>query len=191
MSSFKPKIHIRLRVCKLGGLIPESFLIRGNLVCSREEETIMPILLTIMGALVLGLAVAIWLKRSNKKNKDDLEQHSLTPEALHKLLSTNADVLLFDVRQPLDLLANSEIIPGAKRIPPKEVLGNPSLIPKDKDSVVYCTCPSDKTSREILHRARFLNYSRIKFLRGGLAAWKAMGYPVTPYLESFQLDTRS
>jgi len=57
------------------------------------------------------------------------------------LLAANREVLLFDVRQPLDLLASYEIIPGAKRILPREVLENPSLIPREKDSIVYCTCP--------------------------------------------------
>jgi rhodanese-related sulfurtransferase len=90
---------------------------------------------------------------------------------------------------PLDLLAYSEIIPGATRIPPKEIMENPSLIPKEEDAVIYCTCPDDKTSREILRRARGLNFSRLKILRGGLAGWKAKGYPVEPYEKSFRLDT--
>jgi rhodanese-related sulfurtransferase len=106
-------------------------------------------------------------------------------------LASNQVVLLFDVRQPLDLLAYPEIIPGAKRIPPKEVLESPSLIPKEKDAVVYCTCPSDKTSRAILRRALAVNFRRIKFLKGGLAAWKAKDYPVEPYQEVFQLYTPS
>jgi rhodanese-related sulfurtransferase len=79
------------------------------------------------------------------------------------------------------------MIPGAKRIPPKEVLENPSLIPKERDSIVYCTCPSDKTSRTVLRRALALHFLRIKFLKGGLAAWKAKGYPLEPYKESFRL----
>jgi rhodanese-related sulfurtransferase len=116
-----------------------------------------------------------------------MEKHSITPETLHALFAANQEVLLFDVRLPLDLLANSEIIPGAKRIPPAEVLENPSLIPKEKDSIVYCTCPSDKTSRAVLRRARALHFLRIKFLKGGLAAWKAKGYPVEPYNEPFHL----
>jgi len=142
------------------------------------------ILSTICVAVVCVFAV-IWLRRST--NRDDMEHHSITPEGLRALLAGNQEVLLFDVRQPLDLLANSEIIPGARRIPPKEVLENPSLIPKEKDSIVYCTCPSDKTSREILHRTRSLQFLRIKFLRGGLAAWKAKGYPVEPYNKPFHL----
>ncbi|MGA7512195.1 MAG: rhodanese-like domain-containing protein, partial [Candidatus Sulfotelmatobacter sp.] len=95
---------------------------------------------------------------------------------------------LFDVRQPLDLLAYPEVIPKAQRVAPSEVLANPTLIPNDKESSVYCTCPSDKTSRMVLHRALSLGFSRIKFLQGGLAAWKAKGYPVVPYTGVFHLN---
>ena len=97
--------------------------------------------------------------------------------------------LIFDVRLPLDFLAHSEIIPGATRVAPNDVVERPALIPKEKDSVVYCTCPSDKTSRMILRRARALQFLRIKFLRGGLAGWKAKGYPVEFYDKPFHLDT--
>jgi rhodanese-related sulfurtransferase len=141
--------------------------------------------LIVVCAVVAGSLIAVWTKRT--VGQRDMEEHSITPEALHTLLLQNQKVLLFDVRQPLDLLANSEIIPGAKRVPPNDVLENPALIPKEQDSVIYCTCPSDKTSRIILRRARSLNFLRIKFLKGGLAAWKAMGYPVEPYTQPFHL----
>jgi rhodanese-related sulfurtransferase len=139
--------------------------------------------------LVPCLLIAIWIKRT--RDKHQMELHSITPEALRDLLVPNQEVLLLDVRQPLDLLADSEIIPGATRIPPKEVIQNPSRIPKDRDAVVYCTCPGDETSRRILHLALALHFSRVKFLKGGLAGWKAKGYPVVPYEEPFHLDTRT
>jgi rhodanese-related sulfurtransferase len=120
-----------------------------------------------------------------------MEQYSITTEELHALLASNEEVLLFDVRQPLDLLAYPEIIPKARRIDPNEVLERPALIPKEKDAVVYCTCPSDKTSRAVLRRALALQFFRMKFLKGGLAAWKAKGYPVEPYQEVFHLYTPS
>jgi rhodanese-related sulfurtransferase len=132
------------------------------------------------------LLIVIWIRR--EKERREVEQHSIAPEALHSMLAADQELLLFDVRQPLDVLVSYEIIPGAKRIPPKELLENPSLIPKEKDSIVYCTCPSDKTSRAILRRALALRFLRIKFLKGGLEAWKARGYPVEPYNESIQLD---
>src|ERR1700744_5670052 len=118
-----------------------------------------PILLVI-GALILVIAYAV--KRA--RDRHELEQHSIEPEALHDLLASEREVLIFDVRLPLDLLADAEIIPGAKRISPKEVLENPSLIPQEKDVIVYCTCPSEKTSRHVLHQALAMHFSRIKFL---------------------------
>ena len=138
-----------------------------------------------LGALVL--AIAYWIKRA--RDRRELERYSITPEALCGLLASNQEVLVFDVRLPLDLLADSEIIPGARRIPPKELRENPSLIPRDKDTIVYCTCPSDNTSRAILRKALALQFSRVKFLKGGLDGWKARGYPVEPYKQSFHLDT--
>jgi rhodanese-related sulfurtransferase len=134
---------------------------------------------------LLCLLSFMWMKRTRDQN--ELERHSITATELHSLLASQPEILLLDVRQPLDLLAYPEVIPGARRIPPKEVLEKPSLIPSEKEAVVYCTCPGDKTSRAILHQALALHFSRIKFLRGGLAAWKASGYPVDPYREVFHL----
>ena len=140
-------------------------------------------------AVALCLAIFIGIRIKRARERRELEQHCIEPETLHDLLTANKRVLVFDIRQPLDLLAYSEIIPGATRVAPKEVMANPSIIPKEEDTVVYCTCPGEKTSREVLHRALSLNFSRLKILKGGLAAWKAKGFPVDPYRESFQLDT--
>lgn len=145
----------------------------------------MTLLLTAAGVSVLSLLIFVWGTRV--RGRREIERHSISAEGLHLLQSSGQEVLLFDVRQPLDLLAYPEIIPGAKRIPPNEVLEMPSLIPSEKDAVVYCTCPSDKTSRLVLHRALSLNIRRVKFLRGGLSGWKTMGYPVEPYREVFHL----
>jgi rhodanese-related sulfurtransferase len=118
-----------------------------------------------------------------------MEQHGITPEELYSLLGSHRDVALFDVRQPLDLLAHAEIIPGARRIPPAEVLAAPGLIPKDKEAIVYCTCAGENTSRAILGQALDMQFFKIKFLMGGLEARKAKGYPVEPYREVFHLYT--
>ena len=142
---------------------------------------------TAICVVVLGLLIFAWIKRKRRDRKTELEKHSLTAEELHSLLASQPELLVFDVRQPLDLLAYPEVIPGARRVPPKEVLEKPTLIPKEQDAVIYCTCPGEKTSREILDQALALHFSRIKFLKGGLAAWKANGYPVEPYRDVFHL----
>jgi rhodanese-related sulfurtransferase len=140
----------------------------------------------VVAALVLIVGL---LRMRQLRRHRELEQHSIDAEELHALLELKKDVLVLDVRQPLDLLAHSEIIPGAMRVPPKEVMAQAQLIPKDKDSIVYCTCTSEKTSRMVVQDALKLQFTRIKFLKGGLDAWKAKGYPVERYDKSFHLDT--
>jgi rhodanese-related sulfurtransferase len=140
---------------------------------------------------VVGFCILIFglVRIRQLRQRRELERYSIDADELHALLESKSDIILLDVRQPLDLLAHSEIIPGAKRIPPKDVMEEAGLIPKDKDSVLYCTCVSEKTSRMVLESALGLQFSRIKFLKGGLAAWKEKGYPVEPYTKSFHLDT--
>jgi rhodanese-related sulfurtransferase len=150
-------------------------------------EASMTLTLVAIGIATACVMVILSVKRG--RNRSELERHSLSAEQLESLIASGQKVYLFDVRQPLDLLAYPELIPGAQRIPPEEVLKTPSLLPQDEDIVVYCTCPGDKTSLSVLHRALALGFTRIKFLTGGLAAWKAKGYPVEPYRESFRLST--
>src|ERR1700759_3895980 len=113
-------------------------------------------------ALILAASVAVlvafglWIK--SRKARRLLEEHTIMPEALHALLDAKQNVYIFDVRQPLDLLAESEIIPGATRLDPEQVIENPSLLPQESDAVVYCTCPSDKTALLILRRALALKF---------------------------------
>jgi len=144
-------------------------------------------LVTVVIICVAILVGAMLVQRA--RDRAELEQHSITPEELHASLASGQDVALFDVRLPLDLLSHSVVIPGAQRLSPEEVIANPSLIPGDRDSVVYCTCPSDQTSRAVLQRARAKGILRIRFLRGGLEGWQSHGFPVEPYEKPFHLSS--
>jgi len=143
----------------------------------------MNLALTIIAIAIWGWLAVIWIRRI--KQRRAFERLSITPEALHELILAQRDLAILDVRQPLDLLTDSEIIEGAIRLSPQDAT--------DKELVVYCTCPSDKTSRLIALKAQSLapniDVSRVKFLKGGLSAWKAKGYPVVPYDKTFHLDT--
>jgi len=145
-------------------------------------------MLTLVAAICGVVLLAAVAFRRNRDRKE-LRQHSITPDDLHALMASEGDVALFDVRLPLDLLGHSVLIPGAKRLSPEEVIANPSLIPREQDSVVYCTCPSDATSRAVLHRALNMGFRRVRFLKGGLEGWKARGFPVEPYDKPFHLSS--
>lgn len=139
--------------------------------------------------VVAIVAILLIIRVRKARHEREYVENSIDPETLHEMFEHDPKILLVDVRQPLDLLAYSETIPGATRIPPKQLMADPDLLPRDRDVVMYCTCEAQKTSLEILRHAKALGFFRLKVLRGGLAAWKSKGYPVDAYRESFRLDT--
>jgi rhodanese-related sulfurtransferase len=148
-----------------------------------------------MGVIAIwtaGLCVLIFglIMMRRVRGKREIEAKSIEPEALYELLNAK-QVLLYDVRQPLDFLAHPEIIPGATRIAPKDIAEQTASFSRDQNSVIYCTGGDDETSSMVLGKARVLNFTRVRLLKGGLAAWKAKGYPVEAYSEPFHLDTAS
>ena len=65
---------------------------------------------------VVAFAVSLVVRVKRRRDQREMDQHSISAEELHALLSSDQEVLLFDVRQPLDLLAYPEMIPKAQRI---------------------------------------------------------------------------
>jgi rhodanese-related sulfurtransferase len=143
----------------------------------------------LISAVVVCFAVLVGMML-RVRAKHQVAENSIEPEALHALLEAN-EVLLYDVRQPLDFLAHPEIIPGATRIAPKDIAERTASFSRDQNSVIYCTGGDEETRRMVLGKARALKFNRVKILKGGLAGWKAKGYPVEEYTESFRLDTAS
>lgn len=141
-----------------------------------------------MGATGLFVLILGWIPVKRLRARLRIEANSIEPEALYKLMKAK-QVLLYDVRQPLDFLAHPEVIPGATRIAPKDIAEQTASFSRDQNSVIYCTGAGDDTSQMVLGKARALNFTRVKILKGGLAAWKAKGYPVEESAESFHLDT--
>ena len=139
-------------------------------------------------AAVLCVLIFGWIVIRRLRVKREIEANSIEPDALYTLLQ-GEEVLLYDVRQPLDFLAYPEIIPGAMRIAPKDIAEQTASFSRDQNSVIYCTGGDDETCQMVLGKARVLNFTRVKLLKGGLAAWKAKGYPVETYAEPFHLDT--
>jgi rhodanese-related sulfurtransferase len=146
----------------------------------------------VMVICAVGISVLIfgWIKFRQWQAKLEIATKSIEPDALYELLKSN-QVKLYDVRQPLDFLAHPEIIQGAIRIAPKDIAEQTVSFSRDQDSIIYFTGGDLDTSKMVLGKARALKFTRVKILKGGLEAWKAKGYPVEPFAESFHLDTFS
>ena len=143
-----------------------------------------------IGTAVLCVLIFGGISMKRLRAKREIEAKSIEPEALYELLK-GKQVLLYDVRQPLDFLAHPEMIPGATRIAPKDIAEQTASFSRDQKSVIYCTGGDEETSQMVMGKARALHFTEVQLLKGGIGAWKEKGYPVEPYSEPFQLDTAS
>jgi rhodanese-related sulfurtransferase len=142
----------------------------------------------LIAAVAVVVLIAGWFVLRPLLRSRRVERNMVSVEELRRLLAAK-QVRLFDVRQPLDFLAHPEIIPGATRIPPKDIPEVTVSFPRDIRAVIYCTGAGDDTSTMVLGKAQALEFTNIRILKGGLAAWKEMGGAVEPYEEAFRLDT--
>ena len=90
---------------------------------------------------------------------------------------------IVDLRHPLDYLPDPRVLPGAVRIGPEQLAEQADRIPRDRDVILYCTCPSEETSAKVAMQLHKLGITRVRPLRGGFDGWKQAGYPLHDYLD--------
>ena len=90
---------------------------------------------------------------------------------------------IVDLRHPLDYLPDPRVLPGAVRIGPSEIARCAASIPRDRDVILYCTCPSEETSAKVALQLHRLGITRVRPLRGGFDGWKEAGYPLHDYVD--------
>ena len=74
----------------------------------------------------------------------------------------------------------TRVLPGAVLFKPDTLVAEGDRIPRDRDIVLYCTCPSDATSARTALRLRNLGIYRVRPLHGGYEGWRKLGYPLEP-----------
>ncbi len=129
------------------------------------------------------VARRIWNQRAFLKT---LRENRVTAEELQEMTAdaTAADLhppFIVDLRHPLDFLPDPRVIPGAVRIMPAELEAQCKLLPRDRDVILYCTCPSEETSAALAKRLQKLGVSRVRPLKGGFDGWRDAGYPLVAY----------
>jgi rhodanese-related sulfurtransferase len=125
---------------------------------------------------VLGfLGMRFWRRRAFIQK---LVQSRLEPEELKRLLDAGEPVYIVDLRHPLELLPDPFTLPGALHFSPDALTARHLEIPRDRDVVLYCTCPSEATAAKTAMTLMKLGIERVRPLRGGFDEWKRLGYPL-------------
>jgi membrane protein DedA with SNARE-associated domain/rhodanese-related sulfurtransferase len=100
------------------------------------------------------------------------------PEELKRRLDAGESIYIVDLRHPLELLPDPFTLPGALHVSPEALAARQSEIPRDRDIVLYCTCPSEATAAKTAMTLHKLGIDRVRPLRGGFDEWKRLGFPL-------------
>ena len=134
----------------------------------------------IAGEVILGLLFGYigykWWERA--KFYRTLRMARIDVSALYDLIQAGARPTIIDVRSPTARALEPRWIPGAIHVPVDAMAQHIADLPKDREIVVYCTCPSEASAARVAKVLINHGFKLVRPLYGGLDAWIAAGYAV-------------
>ena len=96
---------------------------------------------------LLGLALLVVIpagyiafkNRQRQKFIRDISMERIAPEELLKRIDAGEQVVIVDLRHPLESLVDHTVLPNAIRILPEELEQRQHEIPRDREVILYCT----------------------------------------------------
>jgi membrane protein DedA with SNARE-associated domain/rhodanese-related sulfurtransferase len=144
-----------------------------------------------LAILLFGLAGFISYKfYYRQKFMRDLRMAKISVEELKRRLDAGDEISVVDVRHPLALELDPEAIPGAMNFTLEDIEHRHHEIPRDRDIVLYCTCPNEVSSARTAFLLKKKGIHRVRPLEGGLDAWRERQYPVERRMNT-ELDSRA
>jgi membrane protein DedA with SNARE-associated domain len=129
--------------------------------------------------LVGGLLLYIGWKYFNRRRfLHKLRIARISPEELRQRIDAGEDIVIVDLRHALEFESEPETIPGAVHMDAAELEEAFEVIPRDREIVLFCSCPNEATAAQMALRLRNLGITRIRPLAGGLAGWRDRGFPL-------------
>jgi rhodanese-related sulfurtransferase len=159
-----------------------AFLALGALL-KPQIERLLPQLVALGGqaltAMVLLLLAFIgfkWWERRRFYAKLRMARISVTE--LLELMEAQQAPLILDVRSPSARQLEPRRIPGALHVPVDQAAASLKGLPRDRDIVVYCTCPNEASAAGVARLLMNHGFRGVRPLHGGLDAWVEAGYAV-------------
>ena len=133
----------------------------------------------LLAILLAGLAGFIAYKFYHRqKFLRHLRMAKISVEELKRRMDAGDAISVVDVRHPLALELDPETIPGAINFTLEEIEHRHQESPRDRDIVLYCTCPNEVSSARTAFLLKKKGIHRVRPLEGGLDAWRERKFPV-------------
>ncbi len=134
-----------------------------------------------IAAAGLGIALALYIAykwRERHRFLAELRMARISVDELYALLSAKLDPLILDVRSHTARSLEPRWIPSAIHAPVEEIELRLGEFSRDREIIVYCTCPNEASAAQVAKRLMNHGFKRVRPLHGGLDAWIEAGYPV-------------
>jgi len=107
----------------------------------------------------------------------------MTVEELKTRVSANEPLVILDVRNSESYASSDAKIKGAIHVSVRKLkyrLGFPPLkdVPKDRQVVTYCSCPSDEASIKAAQVLMDSGFTNVRVLKGGWLEWQKASGPI-------------
>ncbi|HXA98982.1 MAG TPA: thiosulfate sulfurtransferase GlpE, partial [Steroidobacteraceae bacterium] len=127
--------------------------------------------------ILLGAYIAFkWWER--RRFFRELRMARISVSELYGLIQAGANPVIIDVRSPSARELEPHWIPGALHISFPDVGPHLKDLPRDRDIILYCTCPNEASAARVAKILMNHGFKRVRPLHGGLDAWRAAGYTV-------------
>lgn len=132
-----------------------------------------------VAVLVVGLLAAWigWKYYQRQRFLKKLTVDRITATELRAKLRSGEQVVVVDVRSVFE---SEDSIPGALHIPLEDLDARHADIPRDRDIVLFCSCPNEASSARAALLLRKRGIVRVHPLYGGVDAWRALEQASSP-----------
>lgn len=128
---------------------------------------------------MLALLLYIGWKYFNRRRfLRSLRIARISPTELHQRMGSGESIVIVDLRHTMEFASEPETIPGAVHMDAGDLEEAIEVIPRDREIVLFCSCPNEATAARMAMRLRNLGVTRIRPLAGGLAGWREQGFPL-------------
>jgi membrane protein DedA with SNARE-associated domain/rhodanese-related sulfurtransferase len=131
---------------------------------------------TVVAAALVGYVLYKWWER--QRFYKELRMARISVADLYALMEAGEQPTVVDVRSPTARTLQPRWIPGAVHVPVDDVGRHIADLPRDREIVVYCTCPSEASAARVAKTLINHGFKEVRPLHGGLDAWIEAGYAV-------------
>jgi len=131
----------------------------------------------VIGLVLLYIAYKYWQRQ---RLLHELRMARITVSELHQMLDAGNAPLTFDLRSNAAVEEDPSLIQGAIHLSLEDIEKRLDDFPRDRDIIVYCSCPNEVSSARLALRLQRKGFTRVRPLLGGIDAWKEQNYPTQP-----------